>query len=480
MSETPKKSLNLLDSVMLIMGSMIGSGIFIVSAGMAGELQSTGWLLLAWVVSGLMTVLGALSYGELAAMMPQAGGQYVYLKEAFNPLVAFMYGWTLFAVIQTGTIAAVAVAFAKFTGVFFPAVAAENLLLDAGWLQVSTQQLLAIACIVLLTWLNFRSIKTGAFVQNLFTFAKIGSLLVIIVIGLYTLATGTGVTQSVWDFSRADGKSTGTGVTQPVWDFSRADGKNLAPFALIGVFFSAMVGSLFSSDAWNNITFTAGEVKNPQRNLPLSLAVGTGAVALIYVFINLAYVSNLTLTEIQNAPSERVAAALMDKVAGSSGTYFIVVLVMVSTFGCINGLILAGGRVYYAMANDRLFFAQAAKLNRNSVPANALIFQGVWSCLLALSGSYGNLLDYVMFATILFYILTILGVFVLRIRRPDAPRPYKSWGYPFLPILYIVLATGFCISVLYYKYEFTIRGLGIVLLGVPIYYLVRKRSAFNV
>lgn len=251
--------------------------------------------------------------------------------------------------------------------------------------------------------------------------------------------------------------------------------QNLAPLALIGVFFSAMVGSLFSSDAWNNITFTAGEVKNPQRNLPLSLAVGTGAVALIYVFINLAYVSSLTLAEIQNAPAERVAAALMDKVAGASGTYFIVVLVMVSTFGCINGLILAGGRVYYAMANDRLFFAQAAKLNRNGVPANALVFQGVWAGLLALSGSYGNLLDYVMFATILFYILTILGVFVLRRRRPDAPRPYKSWGYPLLPMLYIVLATGFCISVLYYKYEFTIRGLGIVLLGVPIYYLVRKK-----
>jgi len=452
MSDTPQKSLNLLDSVMLIMGSMIGSGIFIVAAGMARELQSPGWLVLAWVVSGVMTVAGALSYGELAAMMPQAGGQYVYLKEAYNPLIAFLYGWTLFAVIQTGTIAAVGVAFAKFTGVFIPAVSTGTPVLNLGFLQVSAQQLLAIFCIGLLTLSNFRSVKSGALVQNLFTFAKIGSLLLIIGLGLYLVFTG---------------------AAQPVWNFARIDGLTLAPLALTGIFFSAMVGSLFSSDAWNNITFTAGEVKNPQRNLPLSLAIGTGAVSMIYIFINIVYVSSLSLPEIQNAPADRVATALMDKIVGSSGTFFIAAMVMISTFGCINGLILAGGRVYYAMANDGLFFRQASRLNQNRVPANALVFQGIWACVLALSGNYGDLLNYVMFATVFFYILTILGVFILRRKMPDKLRPYKVWGYPVLPALYILLATGFCVSVLVYKYQYTLRGVGIVLLGIPIYYLVK-------
>ncbi len=454
MSEKPQKSLNLLDSTMIVMGSMIGSGIFIVAASMTRELQSPGLLILAWIVTGLMTTAGALSYGELAAMMPRAGGQYVYLKEAFNPLVAFMYGWTFFAVIQTGTIAAVAVAFAKFTGVFFPSVSAENYLIDAGMLKVSTQQVLGIVCIVLLTLLNFLSVKTGALVQNLFTFAKIGSLVAIILLGLYIAFTGQT-------------------SAQPIWDFSRADGQDLMPIALVGIFFSALVGSLFSSDAWNNITFTAGEVKNPQRNVPLALAIGTAAVSLIYIFITITYVSTLSLDEIQNAPAERVATVLMEKIVGTKGAFFIAGMVMVSTFGCINGLILAGGRVYYAMAMDKLFFKQAAKLNTNGVPANALIFQCIWACLLTLSGSYGNLLDYVMFATVLFYILTILGVFVLRKTQPNIPRPYKIWGYPVLPALYILLAAGFCISVLYYKTDYTLRGLGIVLLGIPIYYLVK-------
>lgn len=455
MSETPQKSLNLLDSVMLIMGSMIGSGIFIVAAGMTRELQSPGLLILAWIVTGFMTFTGALSYGELAAMMPRAGGQYVYLKEAFNPLVAFMYGWTLFAVIQTGTIAAVAVAFAKFTGVFVPSIAAENYVIDTELLKVSTQQVLAIGCIALLTSLNFLSIKTGALVQNLFTFAKIGSLVLIILLGLYIAFTGT-------DSS-----------AQSIWDFSRADGMQLAPLAFLGIFFSAMVGSLFSSDAWNNITFTAGEVKNPQRNVPLALAIGTAAVSLIYIFINITYVNSLSLAEIQNAPADRVATVLMDKIVGKNGALFIAAMVVVSTFGCINGLIMAGGRVYYAMAVDRLFFKQAAKLNGNGVPANALVFQGIWACTLTLSGSYGNLLDYVMFATVFFYILTIIGVFVLRYKLPNAERPYKTWGYPVLPAMYILLATGFCVSVLIYKYDYTIKGLGIVLLGIPIYYLVK-------
>jgi APA family basic amino acid/polyamine antiporter len=454
----PKKALNLLDSSMLIMGSMIGSGIFIVSAVMARDLQSPGLLLLAWLVTGIITIFGALSYGELAAAMPQAGGQYVYLKEAYSPMVAFSYGWTLFAVIQTGTIAAVGVAFAKFTGVFFDAVSAQNLLFSIGSFSFSTQQLLAIACIVLLSLLNFRSVKTGAFVQNLFTFTKIGALALMIGLGLYAMFTRTEPLP----------------VAAPAAETSVMD---LAPLVFLGVFFSAMVGSLFSSDAWNNITFTAGEVQNPQRNLPLSLIIGTGSVTLIYLLANLVYVYNLPLESIQTAPEDRVATLLMQTVLGPSGAYFMAAMVMVSTFGCLNGIILSGARVYYAMAKDNLFFKPAARLNGNGVPANALIFQCVWSCLLALSGSYGDLLDYVMFAVILFYILTIAGIFILRKTRPHMPRPYKALGYPVIPIVYILLATGFCVSLLVYRPTYSFWGLVIVLLGVPLYYLARKGFA---
>ncbi|MBD0259290.1 MAG: amino acid permease [Cytophagales bacterium] len=455
---TPQKALTLLDSSMLIMGSMIGSGIFIVSAGMARDLQSPGLLLLAWLVTGLITVFGALSYGELAAAMPQAGGQYVYLKEAYNPMVAFSYGWTLFAVIQTGTIAAVGVAFAKFTGVFVESISAQNLLLQIGSFSISTQQLLAIGCIVALSLLNFRSVKTGALVQNLLTFTKIGALAVMIGLGLFAMLTRTEPLP----------------VTAPAGDSSLSD---LAPAVFLGVFFSAMVGSLFSSDAWNNITFTAGEVQNPQRNLPLSLIIGTGSVTLIYLLANLVYVYNLPLESIQTAPEDRVATLLMQSIMGPSGSYFMAAMVMVSTFGCLNGIILAGARVYYAMAKDNLFFKPAARLNGNGVPANALLFQCVWACLLALSGSYGDLLDYVMFAVILFYILTIAGIFILRRTRPGMPRPYKALGYPVIPALYILLATGFCVSLLVYRGQFAFWGLVIVLLGVPLYYLARKGFA---
>jgi len=455
----PQKALTLLDSSMLIIGSMIGSGIFIVSAGMAVELQSPGLLLLAWVVTGVITIFGALSYGELAAAMPQAGGQYVYLKEAYNPMVAFAYGWTLFAVIQTGTIAAVGVAFAKFTGVFVAGVSAQRFVLQIGSFGISTQQVLAIACIILLTLLNFRSVKTGAFVQNLLTFSKIGALALMIALGLYAMFTRTEPLPA---------------VVPPVGATNITD---LAPLVLMGVFFSAMVGSLFSSDAWNNITFTAGEVRNPQRNLPLSLIIGTGTVTLIYLLANVVYVYNLPFESIKNAPEDRVATLLMQNILGPSGAYFMAAMVMVSTFGCLNGIILAGARVYYAMAKDNLFFKPVSRLNGNGVPANALIFQCIWSCLLALSGSYGNLLDYVMFAVILFYILTIAGVFILRRKRPDLPRPYKVLGYPVVPAIYLLLATGFCVSLLVYKSEFSKRGLLIVLLGVPLYYLARKGFA---
>ncbi len=455
----PQKALTLLDSSMLIIGSMIGSGIFIVSAAMARDLQSPDLLMLAWLVTGIITVFGALSYGELAAAMPQAGGQYVYLKEAYSPMVAFSYGWTLFAVIQTGTIAAVGVAFAKFTGVFIEGISAQNLVLEVGSFSVSTQQVLAIACITLLSLLNFRSVKTGALVQNLFTFSKIGALTFMIALGAYAAFTRT---EPLPISAAPSGESS---ITE------------LAPLVFLGVFFSAMVGSLFSSDAWNNITFTAGEVQNPQRNLPLSLIIGTGTVTLIYLLANLVYVYNLPLESIQTAPEDRVATLLMRNVLGSSGAYFMAAMVMVSTFGCLNGIILAGARVYYAMAQDKLFFKPAARLNGNGVPANALVFQCVWASLLALSGSYGDLLDYVMFAVILFYILTIAGIFILRKKRPDLHRPYKALGYPVIPAVYILLATGFCVSLLAYRPTYSFWGLVIVLLGVPLYYLARKGFA---
>lgn len=451
----PKQGLNLLDSTMLIMGSMIGSGIFLVSAGMAQELQTPGMLILAWVVTGIITVFGALSYGELAAMMPKAGGQYIYLKEAYNPLAAFLYGWSLFTVIQTGTIAAVGVAFARFTGVFIPWFSDANILLAIGKFTISSNQLLGIACITLLTTLNFREVKSGALVQNILTIAKVGALVAMILLGLWAGVRGVG---SVQHFSQPQ-----------TWPDSIG-------LVTIGVFFASMVGSLFSSDAWNNVTFTAGEVLNPKRNLPLSLAIATIGVSLIYVAINATYLFVLPLDRIANAENSRVATAVMNEVLGSTGVYVIAAMIMVSTFGCLNGVILTGARVYYAMAQDGLFFKQAARLNKNAVPANSLAFQGAWAILLTLSGSYNDLLEFVMFAVIVFYILTVIGLFILRRTRPDAPRPYKVVGYPFVPILYILLTLTFCITVIIYKPLYTLAGLGLILLGVPIYYWLVRRG----
>jgi APA family basic amino acid/polyamine antiporter len=450
---TPKKNLSLLDSSMLIMGSMIGSGIFIVSAGIAREVQSPGLLLLVWIVTGIMTIFGALSYGELAAAMPQAGGQYVYLKEAYNPLVGFLYGWTLFAVIQTGTIAAVGVAFAKFTGVFFKGISDTNYILSIGSFHISTQQALGIACVILLTLSNFRSVKAGAFVQNLFTFSKIAALLGLILLGF--LFGGNADTTSVASH------------------FAPAFPDSFS-FSMIGIFFASMVGSVFSADAWNNITFTAGEVENPQRNLPLSLVIGTGVVIGLYILANVVYLYVLPIESIQTAPADRVATLVMQTILGSTGLYFMAFVVMISTFGCLNGLILAGARVYYAMAIDKLFFKPASQLNVNGVPAKALVFQCIWACLLTLTGSYNDLLDYVVFAVLLFYILTIIGIFILRKTQPDMPRPYRAVGYPMVPAVYIILASSVCISLLTNKPFYSFIGLLIVLLGIPLYFLAKR------
>lgn len=453
MSNNSSTKLSLLDSSMIIMGSMIGSGIFIVSADIARQVETPGMLLLAWIVTTIITVFGALSYGELAAAMPKAGGQYVYLREAYSPLFGFLYGWTVFSVIQTGTIAAVGVAFAKYTGILFPVISDQNILLQIGNFSVSTQQLLGITAIMVLTFYNFRNVKMGALLQNVFTFTKIFALLLMVILGLYFGLTGMGN----WaNFS----------PTLP----------SVVTLATIGIFGSALTGSLFSADAWNNITYTAGEVENPQRNIPLSLIMGTTSVLALYLLANITYLYILPIEQIKTAENDRVAALLMQTILGNSGKTFMAVMIMISTFGCLNGIILAGSRVYYAMAKDGFFFPQAARLNNNHVPANSLLMQGAWASLLCLSGSYGQLLDYIMFAVMLFYILTVGAVFILRQKRPDMERPYKAWGYPVVPALYIIMAVYVMLSIFIYKRDYAMYGLIIILLGIPIYFLFKKYS----
>jgi APA family basic amino acid/polyamine antiporter len=442
------QSLGLLDSTTLVMGSMIGSGVFIVAADIGRQVQSPGLFMLTWVVTALMTLVAALSYGELAAAMPQAGGQYVYLREAFGPLSGFLYGWTLFTVIQTGTIAAVAVAFAKFLGVFVPAVSAQSWLFRLGSVGVNTQQAVAIALIAFLTWVNTNGVRTGAIVQNVFTIAKVGALAGLIILGIVAGRNPHAIQSNFGDFWR--GASFG-------WTSVR----------LVGV---AMVGALFSSDAWNSATFTAGESKNPKRNLPLALGMGVLAVSVLYIGCNLIYLMALPLGDIQHAVEDRVATTAMAQILGPVATQLMAIAVMVSTFGCNNGLILSGARVYYAMAADGLFFKSVQKLDpKTHAPVRSLWVQCLWACGLTLTGRYGDLLDYVIFAVLLFYVLTIIGLFVLRRTRPTMERPYRAIGYPVLPALYIaagVLIEGLLLA---YKPNYTWPGLILVVLGVPVY-----------
>jgi len=472
-SKTFKKSLGLFDSTSLVMGSVIGSGIFIVSSDMARTLGSPGWLMVAWVITALMTVIAALSYGELAAMMPQAGGQYVYLREAYNPLAGFLYGWTLFTVIQTGTIAAVAMAFAKFLGVLFPWFSESNIWLEVGFIKFNTVHFAAIGSIGLLTWINTRGIKAGKSVQNTFTFSKVGILLAFLVAGLFF----------------ANNRDAMEVNSKIFWQAARMENGQLVSltgFALIAAIATSMVGSLFSSDAWNNITFAAGEVVNPKRNIPLSLLIGTATVMILYFLSNLVYIQvmplrgtpdGLTVFErgMQFASNDRLGTASMFGLFGEYAEIIMAMFIVISTFGCNNGLILSGARVYYAMAIHGLFFKQAAVLNSRSVPAFGLITQSVWASLLCLSGTYGNLLDYVVFAVLIFYVMTILGIFILRVKRPDAERPYKAFGYPVIPAIYVIAATFIMVILLIYKPMYTWPGLIIVLLGIPVYFL-RKKS----
>ncbi|HLF14757.1 MAG TPA: amino acid permease [Bacteroidota bacterium] len=475
-----RRVLGLFDSTMIVVGSMIGSGIFIVSADIARTVGSPGYLLLTWVITGLVTVAAALSYGELAGMMPRAGGQYVYLREAYNPLVGFLFGWTQFLVIQTGTIAAVGVAFAKFASVFVPALGEKNILLSPFGLKISAAQTLAIGIIFLLTWLNLRGLRTGKLIQDVFTITKTAALFGLIAVAIAWGANDFAISANFSDFWSAGWtrlQSGGGSTIEPLAGFS--------VLAAIGV---AMVGSLFSSDAWNNITFTAGEVINPRRNIPLSLALGTGIVTLLYLLANLAYILVLPVKGspegadamargIQFAVSDRVATAAVTTIFGTAAEFIMAGLIMVSTFGCNNGLILSGARVYYAMALDGLFFRKTGMLNKRSVPAFALAVQSVWASALCLSGTYGDLLDYVIFAVLIFYILTIAGIFILRKKRPDAERPYRAFGYPVVPALYILATTALCVDLLVLKPAYTWPGLIIVLLGIPVYFVWKAISA---
>lgn len=457
-----KQSFSLLDATMIVAGSMIGSGIFLVSADMTRTVGSAGWLILLWVLTGVLTLIAALSYGELSAMFPKAGGQYVYLKEAYNPLTGFLFGWSFFAVIQTGTIAAVGVAFSKFAAYIFPALSENNILADLGFVKLSAAQVTSIILIVFLTAVNTMGVKEGKLIQTFFTLVKLAALFGLIIFGFNAASKAT------WDANWSTG-----------FAFGKMDGDALLPyigFAAIGAISGAMVGSLFSSDSWNNVTFIANEIKNPKRNIGLALFLGTLIVTLIYTATNLMYLAVMPLQSIAHAENERVGVDAAKVIFGSEGTKIIAVMLMISTFGCNNGLILAGARVYYTMAKDGLFFKQAGKLNKNAVPARGLWIQCLWASVLCLSGRYGDLLDYIIFTVLIFYILTIIGIFILRKKRPGIPRSYKAFGYPVLPMLYVIAASIICVSLLIYKPKFTFPGLGIVLLGIPIYYFVWKHK----
>ncbi len=458
MTETTfKPRLGLWDATMIVSGSMIGSGFFIVSADMTRTLGSPGWLMLAWVVTAIMTISAAVSYGELSSMFPKAGGQYIYLKEAFNPLLAFLYGWSLFAVIQTGTIAAVGVAFSKFTAYLVPSVSEDLVLVNLGFMSISPAQILSIVVILLLTFFNTRGVQGGKMLQTIFTLIKLISLFGLIAFGFIMMDSNVFAANwsDAWNLHKinTDGSFEKYGV-----------------IAAIGAFATAMVGSIFSSDAWNNVTFIAGEIKNPKRNIGLSLFFGTLIVGVIYILANIMYTAVLPMNEIAFAAKDRVAVTAANIIFGSIGTVLIAVMIMISTFSCINGLVLAGARVYYAMAKDGLFFKKAGELNEFSVPQLALWVQGILASVWCLSGKYGDLLDMVSFIVILFCILTIFGIFVLRRKRPEAERPYKAFGYPWLASLYLLMGSAFCSFLIINKPTYAGGGLVITLIGIPLYY----------
>jgi APA family basic amino acid/polyamine antiporter len=485
-AESPhfKPTLGLMDATMIVAGSMIGSGIFIVSADIVRNVGGAGWLILVWLITGFMTLTAAVSYGELSGMFPKAGGQYVYLKEAYNPLVSFLYGWSLFAVIQTGTIAAVGVAFSKYAAYIFPSFNDDrytfqmqtgvNACGNPTYFSINHAQIVSILLIGFLTFTNTRGVKGSKWIQNIFTSTKLLALFGLILAGF--IAFHPEVWHANWSAAWTATKTTLKDACNPVLGFNV---NSIGGAALLGGIAAAMVGSVFSSDAWNNVTFIAGEIKNPQKNIGLSLFLGTLIVTVIYVCANLMYIAVLPMNGIAHAEKDRIAVAASQVIFGKSGTIIIAVLIMISTFGCNNGLILSGARVYYTMAKDKLFFRQAGKLNKNAVPQWALWAQFVVASILCLSGKYGDLLDMISFVVVIFYVLTILGIFILRKKKPDLPRPYKAFGYPFLPLLYILMGTSFCILLIIYKPEYTWPGLIIALLGIPLYYIAHSGNRRN-
>jgi APA family basic amino acid/polyamine antiporter len=468
-----KPSLRLFDATMIVAGSMIGSGIFIVSTDIVRNVGSAGWLILVWVITGLMTVMAAVSYGEMSGMFPKAGGQYVFLREAFSPLAGFLYGWSSFTVIQTATIAAVGVAFSRFTAYLIPEVGENVLLFSIGNFHISAAQILAIASIVFLTYTNTRGIKGGKIIQTTFTSVKLLSLFGLIILGFLL------VKHSFWNENWQTGlnaiqleKVKGSFVKNGNWF-------PISGTILIGAIAASMVGSLFSSDAWNNVTFIAAEIKNPKRNIGLSLFLGTLIVSIIYITTNLMYLNALSLNQIAFPGGDRVAVAASSAIFGHYGAAVIAVMIMISTFGCNNGLILAGARVYYTMAKDGLFFKRAATLNKKAVPARALWAQAIVASILCLSGGYNDLLDMIAFVVVIFYVLTIIGIFVLRKTKPNIERPYKAFAYPFLPALYILMGLVFCVFLVFFKPLYTLWGLGIVLAGIPVYYITIRNQKKN-
>jgi len=488
------RAIGLFDGTMIVVGSMIGSGIFIVAADITRQTGSAGGLLLTWILTGVLTLSAALSYGELAAMFPRAGGQYIYLREAYSPLWGFLYGWTLFLVIQTGTIAAVAVGFARYLGVLFPSISPNTWIvhpINLGSkyaLSLSVQQLVAILMILFITFLNTLGVRLGKLIQNIFTSAKTLSLVGLIILGIFVGRNAAAISDNfshLWTVRDAQPLEPGLGFLRG-WLPTVTAGSGI--LGLIVAYGVAQVGSLFSADAWNNIGFTAAEVKNPKRDVALSMALGTAIVITLYCLANLAYLCTLTLAQIQNAPDDRVATLALNSMTafGSAGAAIMAVAIIISTFGCNNGLILAGSRVSYAMAKDGLFFRATGKLNKHGVPGTALVFQGIWIAILIAArtrkpdGTYGNLygdlLNYVVFSVLIFYALTIAGIFVLRKKRPDADRPYKAFGYPIIPALYIVAASAIMLVLLLYQTQTALAGLVIVLLGLPVYWLWSRKG----
>ena len=468
-----KKKLGLFDGVMLVMGSMIGSGIFIVSADVMRNLGSGYWLIVVWVITGVMTVAAAISYGELSSIFPKAGGQYTYLREVFGKMMGFLYGWGLFTVIQTGTIAAVAVAFGKFTAYLIPALNDAAPLFQSGAYKITWIQILAIGIILLLTYINTKGVESGKILQNIFTGSKIVALIGLIILGFILIKT------NFWSANMNFGWHAFNNLkTDLSGNFLKSGWESISGLAIMGGIAAAMVGSVFSSVAWENVTFVAGEIENPRKNVVRSMVLGTSAVMTLYLLVNFVYLNGLNRDGIAFAPNDRVAVAVSEQIFGTGiGTVIMAVLVMISTFGCVNGIVLAGARVFQTMAADGMFFKAAIHNNRNGVPEKSLWMQGIWASVLCLSGQYGNLLDMISFVIVLFYMITVFGVIYLRIKKPQLERPYKAWLYPITPLIYLLIGAAFCVLLLMYKQQYTWPGLIIVILGVPVYLLINRKEA---